>query len=111
MIDFEIEQGRSPKDMEEIQVNHPGYDIKSTCQDGSIRYIEVKSFSGIWDGQNPAQMTKNEFLTAKKKGDKFWLYIVERADSEDFQIYQIHNPANRVDYFLFDHGWMINESE
>lgn len=111
VIDFEIEQGRSPKDMEEIQVNHPGYDIKSTCQDGSIRYIEVKSFSGIWDGQNPAQMTKNEFLTAKKKGDKFWLYIVERADSEDFQIYQIHNPANRVDYFLFDHGWMINESE
>lgn len=111
VMDFEIQKGRTPRDMEEVQVNHPGYDIESTSADGSIRYIEVKSFSGIWDSQNPAQMTKNEFLTAKRKGENYWLYIVEQADSDEFAIHQIHDPANRADYFLFDHGWMIKIEE
>ncbi|MBW6475023.1 MAG: DUF3883 domain-containing protein, partial [Anaerolineaceae bacterium] len=111
VMEFEIQEGRTPRDMEEVQVNHPGYDIESTSEDGSIRYIEVKSFSGIWDSQNPAQMTKNEFMTAKRKGEDFWLYVVEQAESEDSKIHQIHDPANRADYFLFDHGWMIKTEE
>lgn len=108
VMQFERENGRDPKDMEEIQVHHPGYDVESTSGDGSIRFIEVKSLSGTWDSQNPAQLTKMEFNTAKKKGETSWLYVVERAESEDYKIFQIQDPANRVDYYLFDHGWELD---
>jgi len=108
VMQFEKENGREPIDMEEIQVHHPGYDVESTSEDGSVRYIEVKSLSGMWDSKNPAQLTKTEFNTAKHKGKDFWLYVVERAESEDAMIYQIQDPANRVDYYLFDHGWDVS---
>lgn len=109
VMKFELEQGRNPKDMELVQIHHPGYDIESKSKDGKTRYIEVKSLSGIWDSQNPAEVTKFEFETAKKKGEDFWLYIVEQVDSPNFRIFTIPDPANRVDFYLFDHGWLINE--
>ncbi|MBI9047729.1 MAG: DUF3883 domain-containing protein, partial [Anaerolineaceae bacterium] len=107
VMKFEREEGRVPKDMETIQTHHPGYDIESTNGNGEIRYIEVKSLSGFWDSQNPAELTKTEFETAKKKGEDYWLYIVERVNSDDFQIHEVQNPANRVDYYLFDAGWIV----
>jgi hypothetical protein len=103
---YEEEQDRHPTDMETVQTNHPGYDIEATDAEGNIvRCIEVKALSGIWDAQNPAQMTKTEFEKARELGDLYWLYIVEQAESEEAQIYRIQNPANRAGYFLFDHGW------
>lgn len=108
---FERENGREPIDMEEIQVHHPGYDVESTSDDGSVRYIEVKSLSGMWDSQNPAQLTKMEFKVAKQKGKAFWLYVVERAEAENFKIHKIQDPGNRVDYYLYDHGWDPNTDE
>lgn len=94
VMEFELEQGRTPKDMETVQTHHPGYDIESRSKDGVIRYIEVKALSGIWDSQNPAEMTRTEFETSKKKGEDYWLYIVEHAESEYFNILLIQNPAN-----------------
>jgi len=86
--------------------NHPGYDLESTDREtGAIRYIEVKSLSGIWDSANPILMTKTEFEMAQAKGVEYWLYIVEQANSEDAQIYRIQDPANRANYYVFDHGW------
>lgn len=106
VMEFEKSQGRDPIDMETIQVHHPGYDITATDASQNPRYIEVKSFTGIWDSQNPAQMTKREFETAREKGEKYWLYIVEKVETDDFKIYRICNPANQVDAYLFDHGWI-----
>lgn len=86
--------------------NHPGYDLESTDREtGAIRFIEVKSISGIWDSANPILMTKTEFEMAQAKGAEYWLYIVEQATSENFQIYRIQDPANRANYYVFDHGW------
>jgi hypothetical protein len=70
-----------------------------------MRYKEINSLSGYWDSANPILMTQNEFEMAQAKGDEYWLYIVERATSEDRQIYRIQNPANRANYFVYDHGW------
>jgi hypothetical protein len=106
VMEYERSQGRDPIDMETIQVNHPGYDITSVDESKKPRYIEVKSFTGIWDSQNPAQLTKKEFETAREKGDTFWLYVVENAETENFQIHCICNPAQQVDAYLFDHGWL-----
>ncbi len=102
---YESEHGRTPTDMETIQFNHPGYDIKSMDEMDQARYIEVNSFSGIWDSQNPAQMTRTEFEHARMLGESYWLYVVEKVEEDDYKIYTICNPANRADYYLFDHGW------
>lgn len=106
VMQYERENGRFPKDMEIEHPNHPGYDIESESYDGSIRYIEVKSLSGNWDISNPAKVTKNEFRMAKEKAENYWLYVVEFVKSENFRIYTIQNPAERVDYYLFDRGWI-----
>ena len=37
--------------------------------------------------------------------------MVEKLDSEDFQIFTLQNPANRVEYFLYDHGWIEKEKD
>ncbi len=103
---FEHESDRAPIDMETVQVHHPGYDIKSIDKLGRVRYVEVKTFSGIWDSQNPAQMTKTEFETARELGDSYWLYVVEQVETDKVKIYPIRNPANRADYYLFDYGWV-----
>jgi len=42
-------------------------------------------------------------------GMDFWLYVVEQVDSPNFRIFTIPDPANRVDFYLFDHGWLVNE--
>jgi hypothetical protein len=97
---------REAIDTNVLAPNHPGYDLESTdMESGLIRFIEVKSLSGYWDSANPILMTKTEFKMAQEKGDEYWLYIVERATSEDFQIHCIQNPANRAQYYLYDHGW------
>jgi len=111
VMQFERDNGRDPFDMETIEKHHPGYDLESTSEDGSVRYIEVKSLSGTWDSQNPAKLTKMEFKIAKQKGKTFWLYVVERAEADDYKIIKIQDPANRVDYYLFDHGWGIELRE
>ncbi len=105
VLEFETEQGRKATDMEEIQTNHPGYDVQSEGQEGDIRYIEVKALSGNWDSMSPAMMTANEFNEARDYGPDFWLYIVERATSDDYEIFRIKDPANRAHRYLYDHGW------
>lgn len=62
-----------------------GYDIASydNADDKVInRYIEVKSY----EGEIPYfYWSKNEFETAKHKGDKYWIYLVNR--------FEMNNPG------------------
>jgi hypothetical protein len=93
--------------MNTLQSNHPGYDIKSIDAFGHVRYIEVKALSGQWNGPNPARMTHTEFEHGIKHGEDYWLYIVEHVNTPREKLYMIQNPSKRVDFFLFDHGWMV----
>lgn len=86
--------------------NHPGYDIRAIDEEGREQYMEVKALSGTWDSQNPAQLTRTEFAEARKKGERYWLYVVEYATSKDAQVYRIQDPANKASHYLFDHGWI-----
>ncbi|WP_298003760.1 DUF3883 domain-containing protein [Anaerolinea sp.] len=107
VMEYERKHGRNPTDMNISQSNHPGYDIESVEDSGKIRYIEVKALSDKWDSSNPVQLTKMEFETARKFKSEFWLYVVEYADdAERIKIYPIQNPAEKVNYYLFDHGWI-----
>ncbi len=102
VLTYERSRDRSP---EELLGNNPGYDIRSINFDGSIRYIEVKSFRSLWTASG-AKLSKAQFVFAQEKGEQSWLYVVERAeDDTDYSIYRIHNPANEVKDFYFDDGW------
>ncbi len=107
VLEFERKQGRDPTDMETIQVNYEGFDVKSVDLKNptDVRYIEVKSTSGLWDSENPAQVHLRQFETAQEYGESYWLYVVEKVEDDDRKVYCIQNPANRVDTFMFDHGW------
>lgn len=106
VMEFERKHGRTPTDMETIQTHHPGYDIESVDAQGKIRYIEVKTLSGVWSSSNPVQVTPTEFKTAQSLGDDYWLYIVEKVSTENTSIHRIQNPAANIDHYLFDHGWL-----
>ncbi len=102
VCDYEISQQRIPTVMPH---ENPGFDIKSTDADGFIaRYIEVKSRSGEWDSSG-VPLSKTQFEDAQTLGDVYWLYVVERANSDDFRIFRIQDPARRVTDFLYDDGW------
>lgn len=102
VLKYERQRGRKP---EEMPTNNPGYDIESINLDGSTRYIEVKSFRWCWSASG-AKLSKTQFEMAQKKGNNYWLYVVELAeDFEKFKIHRIQDPANRVKDFYFDDGW------
>jgi hypothetical protein len=109
VCDYETSQLRFPNVMPH---ENPGFDIKSLDEDGFIvRYIEVKSCSGEWDCDGVA-MSKTQFEDAQTHGEVHWLYVVEKATSQDFRIFRIQDPARRVTEFIFDDGWQaITETE
>jgi Domain of unknown function (DUF3883) len=103
VIEFEKGVGRDPHEMDH---DNKGFDIKSFDEDGItlLRYIEVKSLSGNW-GADGVKLTSSQFESASEHGDRYWLYVVERAEGEDFGIHRIKSPAAQVMYYVFDGGW------
>jgi hypothetical protein len=103
VVEFERALGCDPKVMPH---HNPGYDIESRdpASGTILRYIEVKSLSGLW-GQDGVGLTTTEFLKAQEMGDLFWLYVVEHAQQPDGRIHCIQNPAGKVDQYFYDDGW------
>jgi hypothetical protein len=84
---------------------HEGYDIESRNPAGEIeRYIEVKAVSSAW-GERGVTLSHAQFDAAQRLEDKYWLYVVENADSTARRIYRIQNPALRIKSFAYDKGW------
>lgn len=104
VMEYEKSQGRIPELMPH---SHPGYDIKSyDKQTDEVRYIEVKSISINWN-QGDVGMTSNQFKKAQELKDAYWLYVAERPQAEEFKIFPIQNPAEKVTDFLYDGGWQV----
>lgn len=102
VLEYERNAGRNPIEMPHT---HPGYDVESKNQATEIeRFIEVKSCPGDWDRKGVA-LTKTQFEKAVETGDRFWLYVVERAEAENFNIIRIQNPGRLVNQFFYDNGW------
>ena len=102
VLEYETKCGRTPKEMPH---NNPGYDIESRDASGKVvRYIEVKSFSGQWNHAY-AVLSRLQFEKATRLGDAFWLYVVERAEADNFRIHRIQSPALKANHFMFDDGW------
>lgn len=102
VLKFESENNRPAEDVHEQDM---GYDIVSTdSATKEKRFIEVKGLSALW-GASGVGMTDGEFKMALKLGDQYWLYVVERANADDYKIYPIQDPARLVQQFMYDHNW------
>jgi hypothetical protein len=109
-MEWERQQGRVPRDMNELHPNHPGFDIHSTAGDGTERHIEVKGLSAAWDGY-AVELTATQFGTAWKDGRDAWLYVVEWATTNP-TLHRIHNFAKRdSNRFVLDESWKIESEE
>jgi len=105
VMEYERQHGREPQDMNEVQSNHPGYDIASTdMRSGEVRYIEVKSLRNCWDKRGVC-MTLTQFEEGKDLQNQYWLYVVERAETEDAKVFPINNPVGLVKEFYYDDSW------
>lgn len=85
---YESNNGRIPED---ISSQNLGFDIRSTGQEGSIRYIEVKARAEIGD----VALTQNEWFKAQRFRDDYYLYVVFNASKQP-QLFIIQNPAEKV---------------
>jgi hypothetical protein len=68
------------------------------------RYIEANATAGQWDIVGVG-LSKEQFECAFAKKEKYWLYIVERAERDDYRIYRIQDPARKAGQFFYDDGW------
>lgn len=96
---------------QEAPTNNPGFDLYQTGDNGEeIAWCEVKGLRGSWD-EHPVTVTHTQFKFAQEKGARFWLYVVEYADTEQARITRIQDPAGRSSTLLFDSGWRNADSE
>jgi hypothetical protein len=88
----------------EMPHEHPGYDVESCDEHGTVRYIEVKSKATAWDGVGVA-LTSRQFERARELRTAYWLYVVELAGTDQERVFRIQDPAGRIDQYFFDDGW------
>lgn len=67
-----------------------GYDILSFSEDGSFRYIEVKTTT---TNSKSFYISDNEKRKSETLGKSYWIYRVTRILTVDFEIEMIQNPA------------------
>lgn len=100
---YEHAEGRFPEMMEH---HNKGFDVISRDATGDvIRYIEVKATSGKWSSRGVA-VSSSQVDYNRHLGDLFWLYVVEDVEAKGHEsIYTIRNPADYIDYYMFDSNW------
>jgi hypothetical protein len=88
-MEYEKNNSRIPENVSEENL---GFDIRSTAQDGSVRYIEVKARSH----RGAVALTQNEWFKAHRFGDDYFLYVVMNA-AQNPQLYIYRNPAKKLE--------------
>jgi hypothetical protein len=86
---FEKKEGRKVKD---VSMYYTGYDIKSTDHDKKQRFIEVKGKAR----SGKIILTVNEWNTAKKFGNQYYLYIVENISLNKPRLKIIQDPSSKL---------------
>lgn len=84
---------------------HRGFDLYEEDEEGKpVRWVEVKSMTTTMDFR-PATISRSQFQAATEQGHRYWLYVVENADSDRPRIVRIQDPAGNAKNFTFDRGW------
>lgn len=81
--------------------NNPGFDLYQMDRRGRIIcWCEVKGLSGKF---SRVSLTRTEFEEACKRGERYWLYIVENAASKQPNLIRIKDPAGKAERFTYRH--------
>jgi len=97
--------GWDAKDMNEVQRNHPGYDVRSVRRRHDdlpveIRHIEVK---GRIAGAPTVTVSRNEILTSMNEPDRFVLALVEVSPHAGETVRYLRRPfEGRNEEFVFE---------
>ena len=86
-VEFILKEYPDLIDANEDNPNNPGYDLHNEEKD---MFIEVKGVSGEFTW---VSMTITQFEYAMEKRGKYWLYVVENAESDNPKLYRLHDPA------------------
>jgi len=85
--------------------NNPGFDVLALNAAGEDEFIEVKGQSEAWTQEGVA-LTPTELLKAHQAGERYWLCVVEFAQSEKRRhLHLLKNPFGLTNQFRFDVGW------
>ncbi len=85
--------------------NHanPGFDLYRADENGKvISWCEVKSLSR---GFGNISLSKTQFGFARRKGKKYWLYIVANVQTGSPSLIRISDPARKAETFTFGTPW------
>ncbi len=83
---YEEAQGWQPED---VSKENRGFDVLSRERGGpGVRFIEVKGRAGV----GPVALTANEYRTAKRLGEDFWLYAIFDCGSNP-RLIRVQDPA------------------
>ncbi|MCR4416753.1 MAG: helicase-related protein [Ignavibacteria bacterium] len=108
-MEYEHRNGRKPED---VSSQNLGFDIKSSDDEGNIRYIEVKARAQL----GPVALTQNEWFKAQRFGNEYYLYVVFNAATNP-ELHIIPNPAEilkpeekfEIVRYLVDHTEILNK--
>jgi len=97
---------------EDVSAENLGFDVRSICygDDGTlddIRYVEVKARAR----SGAIRLSSNEWKKARHFGEKFWLYVVTGAGTEQPELHRIQDPAAhfREGEDIFATGFIVHE--
>ncbi|MYC66875.1 MAG: DUF3883 domain-containing protein [Acidobacteriia bacterium] len=86
--------------------HNPGFDLyKIGLDKRPSQWCEVKAMTGSLTDR-PVGLSRTQLDSARKHGHAYWLYVVERANSDDARIVRIRSPYDNARTFTFDHGWL-----
>ena len=90
---------------QQTDTNNPGFDLyRGSTIETATHWCEVKAMTGTLDDR-PVGMSSTQFENAQRRGDAYWLYVVERAGTERPNLVAIQDPAGKAKTFTFDLGW------
>jgi hypothetical protein len=74
---------------EDVSKENRGFDVLSRQRGGpGVRFIEVKGRALV----GPIALTSNEYRTAKRLGEDYWLYAAFDCGSQP-RLIRVHDPA------------------
>ena len=92
-------------DWQRTPPNNAGFDLYRGSRMGlATEWCEVKAMTGTLQDR-PVGLSRTQFEFAQECGDAYWLYVVERAGTDEANIVRIQDPAGKAMTFTFDHGW------
>lgn len=91
--------------LERTPAGNKGFDlIEKDVAGEPERWIEVKAMKGTLVDR-PVGLSSAQMEQARRCGDQYWLYVVERAGTPQARVLKIRNPHGTAGTFTFDRGW------